>query len=182
MFFASVVLREEFLDGLTATVASHHWKLLVNRTTVPFVTSDHPVGMRNHFDESLPALNLSGLGAEGIEVTLPLAPDVTLVMGHQQMFARPGWKDGFMEPASDGNVVYYNTLQGGNSHSFVYGDPAALQRVEEFLGRKPHLRVPGGGLDERVYRGSEPMELPENAKEMRLALARHNSEGKKGSS
>lgn len=54
------------------------WVLLINKTNIPFFTSDNPISRIAHkYHYMIP---LSGLDSKGIEVYLPLSPNVLLLM------------------------------------------------------------------------------------------------------
>jgi hypothetical protein len=56
------------------------YKLLCNRTSIPFVTSDHPVVLYNQFMENRhPHGSSTGLASKGLLLFMPLSPRYTLV-------------------------------------------------------------------------------------------------------
>ncbi len=63
------------------------YKLLVNRTPIPFITSDHPVILYNQFMERLRKTGSGeGLAAKGLQVFLPLAPDCCLILYDEAVY------------------------------------------------------------------------------------------------
>jgi len=51
------------------------YKLIINQTKIPFITSDHPVVLYNQFleDQKVPGGN-NGLASKGLQIFLPLSP------------------------------------------------------------------------------------------------------------
>lgn len=54
-------------------------QLLVNQTSIPFITSDNPVVMNNELMESLKQCSASGWASKGLQVFYPINPHLMLI-------------------------------------------------------------------------------------------------------
>ena len=75
---AKMITNWEEVDKLAQCYFSLTWILQVNRTGQPFFTSDSPITNQPHIKH--PFMSMSGLLSKGIEVNVPVAPDILLTM------------------------------------------------------------------------------------------------------
>jgi hypothetical protein len=69
------------------------WKLLQNKTDLPFITSDHPAVRYNQFLEPrIRSGSNTGLVARGLQMFLPLSPKHVLVLFDSETYKVGGMK------------------------------------------------------------------------------------------
>lgn len=139
-------LNPEKIEHTAQTLYDHVWGLAVNRTGFPFYTSDHPLVLHSH--EPRPGRG-TGLGTFGVEVALPLAPHLLLLMVErewaEQFYLPLMLRDGYVWniPGRPESATFYRSLQVRDSYRFVYsraeGDFAL---AEEMCTTHPDLREP----------------------------------------
>lgn len=66
------------INNIAQHFYSLKWVLLINKTTVPFFTSDNPIGTIPHVYD--PYISTSGLASPGVEVYFPISPNIILTM------------------------------------------------------------------------------------------------------
>jgi len=111
------------------------WILFINRTPVPFWTSDHPVNRFNPVDAK-PHGNL-GLLCRGIEIHFPLSPKMVL------SFCEPITYEllpGRFEIKDIQNAIFENWLQVAHSTRYVFSNINDFTLAERILRENPSLR------------------------------------------
>jgi hypothetical protein len=97
------------------------YKLLINRTKTPFITSDHPVVFYNQFFEKRRTWGSNtGLVSKGLQIFFPLSPKHYIIFYDKEMYKVGGF---FHRPVSikdSDNVNNLNGLQYLNSHKALY--------------------------------------------------------------
>ena len=101
------------------------WKLLLNRTSQPYITSDHPVVLYNQFLETRKQLGSNiGLTAKGLQIFYPLGPRHLLMMYDGDSYRVGGRKH--LEPnteVADSDVSALNALQAANADECLFFSP-----------------------------------------------------------
>ncbi len=120
------------------------WKLLQNKTSRLYITSDHPAILYNQFLEKRKTFGSSiGLASKGLQFFLPLGPRHLLMMYDGGVY-RVGGRT-HLEPcieAQEHDVAALNALQAANADELLFFSPhTAADHVAEAveLGRKQHL-------------------------------------------
>ncbi len=119
----------------TDIVLQMKWRLFINRTPMPFWSSDHPVNRFNPVDAK-PYGNL-GLLCRGIEIHFPLSPKLTLSMCDPSMYDLLPSK---YEIDDIQNTVFLNWLQVCFSTSYVFSDTDDFSLAKEIVRANPSLR------------------------------------------
>ena len=94
------------------------WVLGINRTAQLLYTSDSPIARKAHVKH--PFLGMTGLASPGVELSIPISPNLILIMvdgDYHKQYAnsdRKYWK------MSSENVRHYNARCIYQSHRFVY--------------------------------------------------------------
>jgi Protein of unknown function (DUF4238) len=101
-------------------------KLLVNRTDMPFLTSDNPVVLYNQMQEQIRhPLSGVGIASAGLEIFLPLSPDVCLVLYDFATYRVGGRsKTGIQVQASREDVEALNGLQIASAEDQIFTNGA----------------------------------------------------------
>ncbi|MDB9306837.1 MULTISPECIES: DUF4238 domain-containing protein [Cyanophyceae] len=112
-----------------------HWKLLINETQEPFITSDHPVVVYNQFLEHRKTYGSNvGLASKGLEVFLPLSPQIILILFDKDVY-KVGAKNKYhiqVNMATD--IKALNLLQYINANKNIYfNDKFSEKKVQELL-------------------------------------------------
>jgi hypothetical protein len=104
-------------------------KLLINRSPVPFFTSDHPVIFYNQFMERRRKFGSStGLAAKGLQLFLPLGPETCLVLFDVDVYRIGGRSQTNVGvPAALDDARWLNALQVANAQSQLFFSGAATE-------------------------------------------------------
>ncbi len=97
------------------------YKLLINETQTPFITSDNPVVFYNQFFEGrkTPASN-TGFASKGLQIFLPLSPKHQIVFFDQDIYKVYGITNNPVVLKNKNDIESINALQFLNSHSNLY--------------------------------------------------------------
>lgn len=97
-------------------------KVLINRTSVEFITSDNPVVLYNQlFEGSNPALGANiGLACKGLQIFLPLSPTHLLIMYDSSVYKVGEKRSDSCDVTNPGDVRQFNDLQFLNSLENLY--------------------------------------------------------------
>jgi len=119
---------------------SSHWTLLINKTSLPFWTSDNPVALYNPIDYS----NKSGIGfaVRGIQIHLPINSELLLLVLDPTSYNLSAVKI-IKKPEQ---ITDENEIQLYNATRFVISSDADFSlakrmREEDEILRKPQERV-----------------------------------------
>ena len=119
----------------------HMWNFLRAGQHGRFYTSDHPLSRRPHITGGW--MSHSGITSKGIEMSFPLADDVTLLMYDREYFYKMGFMDGKANDAlAPEMLLYYNSMQVQESHRFLYSRTSDFEHAETVLKEEPHFRDP----------------------------------------
>jgi hypothetical protein len=121
------MLRE--IPRYAGNIMEKKWILVVNRTVMPFWTSDHPVNLRNQ--TMAPGQVDIGINVPGIEIYLPLSPKVSLTFCDFKFFM---FNPDRMVTTGLNNIVFQNDWQLRQSTQFVFSnvnDFSLARRITE---------------------------------------------------
>lgn len=111
------------------------WVIFINRTPIPFWSSDHPINRYNPVD-ARPRGNL-GLLCKGIEIHFPLSPKIILSFSdplmHSLLLHRYELKDIQC-------VIFENSLQVSYSTRYIFSNTDDFSLAKEILQEHPSLR------------------------------------------
>lgn len=110
------------------------WFLLLNRTPVPFLSSDHPINRYNPIDVR-PRGNL-GLLSEGIQIHFPLTPKLTLSFCDPSSYQLPLVT---REIKDVQNIIFTNSLQITHSTRYIFSNVSDFSLAREILRDNPSL-------------------------------------------
>jgi hypothetical protein len=126
----------ETITQLAETIVEMKWIRLWNRTSVPFWCSDHPVTLYNPIGAG-PRGNL-GLRCTGIQLYLPLTPQLTLAACDPIMYAdRPNEGRVVVD-----NINFQNSLQVPSSHRHLFSVTRDFALAEQILAEHPEFADP----------------------------------------
>lgn len=103
------------------------WKLLINNTERPFITSDNPVSLYNQFLEKRNS-NLCGLAAAGLQAFYPLMPQLGVLYYDGEIYKCGVSKRHFVE-INRSDVFHLNRLSSLNATNSVYYNPELVNSI-----------------------------------------------------
>ena len=111
------------------------WKLIINETEQPFITSDHPVVLYNQFLEPRKTYGSNvGLASKGLEIFLPLSPKFTLVLFDKDVYRVGTRNKTSIKADSLADITALNLLQYINANKNIYFNENFLEKqVQELL-------------------------------------------------
>jgi len=117
--------------------ADLRFKLLVNETKLPFITSDNPVVKYNQFlaNRSFHGSNV-GLASKGLQIILPLSPNVCVIFYDSDVYkiGRPMRRIIRVKKIIDINEI--NKIQLVNANENIYFDDAITEKFVMELAKK----------------------------------------------
>jgi len=125
----------KYVPDYVDIVSKMKWILLINRTSMPFWCSDHPVNRFNNIDTK-PYANL-GLLSRGIEIHFPLSPTLSLCVCDPDMFSIMPSRYEIMDVEA---LSFHNWLQVYYSTRYVFSDKDDFSLAEEIIKDNPSLR------------------------------------------
>lgn len=114
------------------------YKIILNRTDRPFITSDHPVVLYNQFFEPRKAtVSNTGLASKGLQVFFPMSPNHLLLFYDKDLYRVHGIFHRPVPLTSSTDVDRINGLQVLNAASNLYFNREVLESyirglVEQF--------------------------------------------------
>lgn len=116
----AIQLSLDNFDKILKTCSDLSFKILINNTTKPFVTSDFPVIKYNQFLETKAILGSStGYGAVGIQIFVPLTPSKMIVFYDKSIYKIGNKRERVVSITSD-DVDQLNILQLLNCSNNIY--------------------------------------------------------------
>lgn len=125
----------------TGTIIQHitdlDFKLLVNKTSNPFITSDFPIVKYNQFLEQKKwRHSKSGYALVGLKIFIPLSPELTIVFFDSSIYKIGNKKDKIVEILEKEDVNQLNILQFVNCLSTVFFNEMITEDYIQFLKNK----------------------------------------------
>jgi hypothetical protein len=114
-----------------------HFKLLINKTAIPFVTSDNPVIRYNQFlEEKSTSNSITGFGLQGLQMFIPLNENILLLFYDEQTYyvGDRRKRNVLVDKLSD--IDQLNLLQTVNCYSNIYGGDLFTKEYADELCRK----------------------------------------------
>lgn len=140
---AKFMLDFEKLIEYTQVFLHHIWVVYINRTAVPFWTSDAPIALNAMRDGWKGG---KGIASKGIEIILPLSDKVALGMYDREKYGSLlcglSRKDDriYMELTDVDKVNQFNQLQVIECYRCVYSSDNDFGMAEEMCAQNPELR------------------------------------------
>jgi hypothetical protein len=130
------ILVSDFIPQVAYILGNSLWMLLVNRTKVPFWTSDNPVALYNPISYG----DLSGVGfaVRGIQTHFPLNSKLLLTILDPRSYAPTPVKI----IKNSETVFYENEFQVYNATRFVVSSKDDFSMAKKFTDRDENLRKP----------------------------------------
>lgn len=166
--FASGIREDEFplssltLDALHSAVLAMplvfdlNYKIFVNSTNIPFITSDHPVILYNQFLKNRRQGDGNiGFACKGLQILLPLSPRYLIVFFDGGVYKVGSKKNLFVSLGSNSDIESLNFLQCINANQNLYfnqdvSEPQIRKLANKSLVFRKDLSV---GVEEISYNG-----------------------------
>ncbi len=120
-----------------AYVLNMKWILMINRTDMPFWSSDSPISLDNFLNPS--KFNSYGLYSEGITIHFPLTPEISLCFSDPEKFRFFPKK---VECNNIQNIIYQNALQVKSSYRNLFSNKNEFKLAEKILKNNPRYKDP----------------------------------------
>lgn len=116
-------------------------KLLINQTPQDFITSDHPVAKTNQYFLGNLDGGVTGWGAKGLQVFVPLSPRHAIMFYDEKIYKVGARKSDVVFIAQGSDVDALNTLQLLNAHGNIYfRDPKQGSHISRLFASCRHRR------------------------------------------
>jgi Protein of unknown function (DUF4238) len=132
-----------------------HYKLLINKTSVEFITSDHPIVMYNQLLTFRTFGSNCGVACKGLQIFYPLDPKKVLMLYDGQVY-RVGSKRIAIDITNPQDVYELNTLQMCSAKDNVYFKDQNIDIHALHRKAKPHLRTVKANVRSMKMPGSDP--------------------------
>lgn len=138
---AQKIQNQTLIESTTQTAkifVKKTWTLLVNRTNIPFCTSDHPLSLHNQRDFG-PFRGDLGIENQGIEIYFPISPEYMLVLLDPEDFGDIYAK---MPVYDTDEVNHINSLQVSQSTRQIFSTKEEFGFVRDIIDENPELKNP----------------------------------------
>lgn len=118
------------------------YKLVVNKTQMPFITSDHPVVFYNQFLENKHiAGSNTGMANKGLQVILPLSPQHIIIFFDKDVYKIGGRNKSSINDITDSDVIAFNQLQYLNAkHNLYFNRGIQESQIKNLANRNARYR------------------------------------------
>ncbi|MBE9054029.1 DUF4238 domain-containing protein [Nostocales cyanobacterium LEGE 11386] len=112
-----------------------HWKLIINETEEPFITSDNPVVLYNQFLETRKTYGSNvGLASKGLEIFLPLSPQIILILYDKDVYKVGAKNQACIQLTMDIDIKALNLIQYINANKNIYfNENFSEKQVQDLL-------------------------------------------------
>ncbi|AUT04720.1 hypothetical protein CLI64_30250 (plasmid) [Nostoc sp. CENA543] len=112
-----------------------HWKLIINETEEPFITSDNPVVLYNQFLETRKTYGSNvGLASKGLEIFLPLSPQIILILYDKDVYKVGAKNQVSIQLTMDIDIKALNLIQYINANKNIYfNENFSEKQVQDLL-------------------------------------------------
>jgi Protein of unknown function (DUF4238) len=123
------------------------YKLLINRTQTPFITSDHPVVLYNQLNESH-----IGLACKGLEIFLPISPRHLIIFFDRDVYKVGHKNNASIDITENADVEALNLLQCVNAGQNLYfNEEISEPQIIRLVSRAIRYRgKPRANVDEHL--------------------------------
>lgn len=141
------------VEHVIAIMADLNYKLLVNHTEIPFITSDYPVARYNQWLEKFDRRSTSGgYGSRGIQFFIPITDKLQIMVYDDEMYHVGKPKHTIVNVIRRKDVNQLNVLQFLNCFSNVYGnDRMTREYVHEVVKEYAEAFVRPNGVQNTSF-------------------------------
>lgn len=135
----AMILDPEAALHIAETLADHIWIMCVNKTSVPFFTSDDPLVRIPHKRDEFHSY--SGFASEKIEIAFPISSSLLLRMYDKNEYGHLFCDRQFYEMKDIEEVNYYNMLQVIDSYRCVFAAGEDFVAAKKYCEDHPELQA-----------------------------------------
>lgn len=125
------------IPSIVPYVLNMKWTLTINKTDMPFWSSDNPITFDNFLNQS--KFNSYGLYSEGINIHFPLSPNIMLSFSDPFKFYFLPDK---IKSENEDNIIYHNALQVKNSYRTLFSNKNSFNLAKQILQDNSKLKDP----------------------------------------
>lgn len=134
-----MLLDPEMTLKIAETLIKHIWVIYVNKTNIPFYTSDDPVVNVPHKNDAF--LSYAGLNSEGIEILFPISPNLLLGMYHSKTYKDIYADRKFMAVNNPELVKYFNKAQVIHSQRYIFSNSCNFDLAKKACQDNPDIQI-----------------------------------------
>lgn len=133
-----MILDPETTIHIAEILVEHVWAMCVNKTDIPFFTSDDPVVRIPHKKDEF--ISHSGFASEGIEIAFPISSTLMLCMFDKKSYGHIFRDRQFWVMEDTEEVKYYNMHQVINSYRCVFAVENDFEAAKQYCEEHPELQ------------------------------------------
>lgn len=133
-----MILDPETAIHIAETLVEHVWVICVNKTDIPFFTSDDPVVRIPHKKDKF--ISHSGFASEGIEIAFPISSKLMLCMFDKKCYGHIFQDRQFWIMDDTEEVKYYNMYQVINSYRCVFAVENDFEFAKQYCEEHPEMQ------------------------------------------
>lgn len=133
-----IMLDEKELERTAEILNNHIWVMYVNKTDMPFYTSDNPVITIPHKSDKY--MSYGGIASEGVEIVFPITPNLLLAMYEKTWHSNRFSDRSFVSLTSKEKVAYFNMYQIMQSDRCVFSIKDDFGLAEQMCEEFPQLK------------------------------------------
>jgi hypothetical protein len=122
---------------IAGSILERKWIIIVNKTAMPFWTSDHPINLRNEIEP--PAFARMGIGLPEIQIYLPLSPKLSLLICDYRYYM---YEPDKMVARDVNNIVFQNDWQLRQSTQFLFSNADDFSLARRIIESVPEIADP----------------------------------------
>lgn len=139
---ARALLDVNAITELSIAFLNHVWVVFINKSEMPFWTSDSPIALQNDFGDAFRAGK--GISSKGVEIYLPISSKVCLGLFDDETYGSvlkgvTSFQDRFYLLAPKELVKRCNMIQLKECYRCVYSNDDNFELAEEMLKENPGL-------------------------------------------
>jgi len=134
----SMIMDKEMIEEIASVFSNHIWVIYVNKTSIPFYTSDNPVVPIPHKRDRF--LSYSGIQSEAIEIVFPLSPNLLLAMYDAKTYSSYINDRSFIAATHEQMIEQYNQVQVTHSHRCIFSSEENFELADNMCKDNPRLQ------------------------------------------
>lgn len=132
---SALMLDPEVVLHFAEVLLNHVWVMCVNKTSIPFYTSDDPVVKIPHKKDEF--RSYSGFASEAIEIAFPISPSLLLCMYDRKTYGHLFTDRQYYEITDPEEVIFYNWYQIHNSYRYVFSNNTDFSEAKKYCQDHP---------------------------------------------
>jgi hypothetical protein len=149
----SIAIAFSSLERSFSVMQDLAYKIILNQSKTPFITSDNPVVVYNQYLEKKQALlGNSGHAVQGIQMFLPLCDDKIIMFYDRDVYKVGDKKKRYIELSKKTDIDQLNLLQILNCHQLIYFNHKALYPDLILLKKKSQSYLKGNQMSSTILK------------------------------